>query len=113
MKPVHSSRCVPARSIRHVPVMVNEEVSFPRERQKIEPVWQDMLRAMARQKGCMGLECKRTPEGFCLCSRWSSWRAFADWTQATIFMVVAAELDNRRVAVLPLRPDATRELSSP
>lgn len=113
MKSIHSKRCVPARSILHVPVMVSEEVSLPSERQKIEPVWQDMLRAMARQRGCLSLECKRTPEGFCLCSRWTSWREFADWTEATIFMVVAAELDNRRVAVLPLKPDVTRELSTP
>lgn len=113
MKPIHSKRCVPARSILHVPVMVNEEVSLPSERQKIEPVWEDMLRAMARQRGCMSLECKRTSEGFCLCSRWTSWREFADWTEATIFMVVAAELDNRRVAVRPLKTSAEMEFFTP
>lgn len=108
MQAIHSMRCRPTRSIRHTPVVIHEEVSFSPEK-SIEPVWDDMLRAMARRRGCMSLECERMPTGYCLRSCWTSLQDFTNWTQATIFMVVAAEIDSRQVAVRPLTRDAVAE----
>lgn len=105
MEQVHSSRGILSRIYKRDPVEIVEEVSLTASRAASEPDWEDMLRAMERRRGCLGLECRKTPEGYCLCSRWSSWRDFTDWTGATIYMVVAAGLDSRRVAVRALETE--------
>ncbi len=105
MELVHSSRGFPSRVGKCDPIEIVEEVNMTASRAAAEPDWEDMLRAMARRRGCLGLECRKTPEGYCLCSRWSSWRDFSDWTGATIYMVVAAGLDSRRVAVRVLETE--------
>lgn len=99
MARVKSARLLPAHLAKHQPVEVVEEVRLPCLGETAETDWQDLLRAMARRPGCLGLQCRRTLAGYRLKSHWNTWRDFTAWTRATIYMVVAAGLDGRRVAV--------------
>lgn len=99
MPSAKSALPLPAHLARHQPVEVVEEVRLPCLGETVETDWQDLLRAMARRPGCLGLQCRRTLTGYRLQSRWRTWRDFTAWTRATIYMVVAAGIDGRRVAV--------------
>jgi heme-degrading monooxygenase HmoA len=102
MARVKSARLPPAHVPQDRPVEIVEEVRLPCLGETAETDWQDLLRAMARRPGCLGLQCRRTLAGYRLHSRWNDWRDFAEWTRATIYLAVAAGLDGRRVAVRAL-----------
>jgi len=114
MQPVHSMRSHSTRQIRHQPVLVKEDISVSSEARdlEIEPLWDQMLCAMKRQRGCMGLDCRRTDGGYCIHSHWSSLHEFTDWTQATIFMIVAAGIDNRQVSVQPVQISQANQVAA-
>lgn len=101
MTRVKSARLLPAHLARQRPVEIVEEVRLPCLGETTETDWQDLLLAMARRPGCLDLRCRRTLAGYRLESRWRTWRDFTEWTRATIYMVVAAGLDGRRVVVRP------------
>lgn len=99
MARVKSARLLPAHLPKNRPVEIVEEVRLPCLGETVETDWQDLLRAMARRPGCLDLQCRRTLAGYRLKSRWTTWRDFVAWTHATIYTVVAAGLDGRRVVV--------------
>lgn len=80
------------------PVEVMENLRLPTEGAS-DADWQDILQAMVRHPGCLIMQCRRTAEGYCLCSRWATWRDFVDWNESTLYTSVASRLPERRITV--------------
>lgn len=98
-----SPRRQPAHLPKDRPVEIVEEIRLPPDQAAVaDHDWMDLLQAMERRPGCLGLQWQRTGDGFRVASRWTSWRNFVDWTGATIYAVLAARLTGRRVVASPL-----------
>lgn len=98
---VRSARSFALRGRQLEAVEVVEDIRCPAAAAE-ETGWRDLRCVMMRSRGCLGVDCHRTAEGYCLCSRWQSWRDFVEWTRATFYMALAVGIDARRVSVRAL-----------